>query len=64
MEKSKENPVFYVQYAHARCNSIFRSTKIKEEELILKNPKLLKDVNEIELINIYSFMAKNSGACC
>ena len=50
MEKSKENPVFYVQYAHARCNSIFRSTKIKEEELILKNPKLLKDVNEIELI--------------
>jgi arginyl-tRNA synthetase len=50
MEKSKENPVFYVQYAHARCNSIFRSAKIKEEELFLKNPKLLKDVNEIELI--------------
>ena len=50
MEKSKENPVFYVQYAHARCNSIFRSSKIKEEELILKNLKLLKDVHEIELI--------------
>ncbi len=50
MEKSKENPVFYVQYAHARCSSIFRSTKINEEELILKNTKLLKDVNEIELI--------------
>ena len=50
MEKSKENPVFYVQYAHARCNSIFRSSKVKEEELILKNPKRLKDVHEIELI--------------
>ena len=50
MEKSKENPVFYVQYAHARCNSIFRSSKVKEEELISKNPKRLKDVHEIELI--------------
>ncbi len=50
MEKSKENPVFYVQYAHARCNSIFRSSKVKEEELILENPKLLEDNYEIELI--------------
>lgn len=24
-EKSKENPVFYVQYAHARCHSVFRN---------------------------------------
>ena len=50
MEKSKENPVFYVQYAHARCNSIFRSSKVKEEEIILKNPKRLIDSCEIELI--------------
>ena len=50
MEKSKENPVFYVQYAHARCNSIFRSSKLNEEHLILKNLKLLTDDNEIELI--------------
>ena len=50
MEKSKENPVFYVQYAHARCNSIFRSSKVIEEELILINPKRLKDGFEIELI--------------
>ena len=50
MEKSKENPVFYVQYAHARCNSIFRSSKIKEEHLISNQSKLLKDENEIELI--------------
>lgn len=23
-EQSKDNPVFYVQYAHARCRSVFR----------------------------------------
>ncbi|CAN7419674.1 arginine--tRNA ligase [Rhizobium sp. LjRoot30] len=26
-EQSKDNPVFYVQYAHARCSSIFRQAK-------------------------------------
>lgn len=25
VEKSKDNPVFYVQYAHARCASVFRN---------------------------------------
>ena len=27
-EKSKDNPVFYVQYAYARINSIFRALKV------------------------------------
>ena len=27
-EKTKDNPVFYVQYAYARVNSIFRAAKI------------------------------------
>ena len=26
-EQSKDNPVFYVQYAHARCHSIFRQAR-------------------------------------
>ena len=26
-EQSKDNPVFYVQYAHARCHSVFRQAK-------------------------------------
>ena len=26
-EKSRENPVFYVQYAHARCHSVFRNAR-------------------------------------
>ena len=46
-EKTKDNPVFYVQYAYARINSIFRSLNIKfvnKVNLDLKNFKL----NEIE----------------
>jgi arginyl-tRNA synthetase len=27
VEQSKDNPVFYVQYAHARCASIFRQAR-------------------------------------
>jgi len=27
VEQSKDNPVFYVQYAHARCCSVFRNAK-------------------------------------
>jgi arginyl-tRNA synthetase len=49
-EKSKENPIFYVQYAHARCNSIFKSAKILEENLVPKNLNLLVNQNEVDLI--------------
>ena len=49
-EKSKENPVFYVQYAHARCNSIFKSANILEEDLVPENLNLLINDNEVELI--------------
>ncbi|KAB1074242.1 arginine--tRNA ligase [Methylobacterium planeticum] len=27
VEQSKDNPVFYVQYAHARCHSVFRQAR-------------------------------------
>ena len=53
-EKSKENPVFYVQYAHARCNSIFKSAKILEENLKIENTDLLTGKDEIELIKFIS----------
>ncbi len=38
-EKSKDNPVFYVQYAYARINSVFRNIKlnINKEIKISKN---------------------------
>ncbi len=53
-EKSKENPVFYVQYAHARCNSIFKSAKILEDNLNIENTDLLVRNDEIELIKFIS----------
>ncbi|MFL2818328.1 MAG: arginine--tRNA ligase [Candidatus Puniceispirillales bacterium] len=53
-EKSKENPVFYVQYAHARCNSIFKSAEILEDNLNIENTDLLVRNDEIELIKFIS----------
>ena len=56
-EESKDNPVFYVQYAHARCCSVLREAKksFKSNEINLKNLKKtdlknLIEQNEISLI--------------
>ena len=54
-EQSKDNPVFYVQYAHARAYSVFRHAKEMFGEDILNNLQgadlsLLKDESEIALI--------------
>lgn len=52
VSKSNENPVFYVQYAHARICSIFR--KAAEEGINLENESvdlsLLSSEKEIELL--------------
>ncbi len=34
-EQSKDNPVFYVQYAHARCFSVLRQVKVEMPDLDL-----------------------------
>lgn len=34
MEQSKDNPVFYVQYAHARCCSILRNGSVEMPEAV------------------------------
>ncbi len=54
IEQSKDNPIFYVQYAHARCCSVLRNLKSENIEVpqeisknILQN---LKDESEINLI--------------
>jgi len=59
MEKTKNNPVFYVQYAHARCNSVFRMAQkalpdvdLSKEELIKAKHGLLKNDAEISLIKL------------
>ena len=50
-EKSKENPVFYVQYAYARINSIFRILKMKIDKKIKLNKKdFLINKYEIEIL--------------
>ena len=47
-EKSKDNPVFYVQYAYARINSIFRLLKIDLSKKILVDKENFK-LNEHEI---------------
>ena len=51
LEKSKENPVFYVQYAFARISSLFRSIdKDFNDEIILKPDQLKLNNNEIKIL--------------
>ena len=47
LEKSKENPVFYVQYCYARINSLFRTLKLDLNEKIIFDDKSF-DLNDYE----------------
>ncbi|OHV81763.1 arginine--tRNA ligase [Rhizobium sp. LCM 4573] len=55
-EQSKDNPVFYVQYAHARCMSVFRQAReafpgLDTDSLDLAAAaKDITDENELQLI--------------
>ena len=49
-KQSDENPVFYLQYAHARICSIMREVKREELEPSIKNLDLLVDDNEQNLL--------------
>ena len=54
IEQSKDNPIFYVQYAHARCCSVLRNLK-SENITVPENidPAILeklRDESEIEMI--------------
>jgi arginyl-tRNA synthetase len=56
-EQSKDNPVFYVQYAHARAKSVFRNVRevfpnfdANSKEVLTTSLKGLEDPGEIELI--------------
>lgn len=56
-EQSKDNPVFYVQYAHARCRSVLRQAVedmpglvIDDHALQAAEFALLDDVGELELL--------------
>ncbi|MCB1384913.1 MAG: arginine--tRNA ligase [Nitratireductor sp.] len=56
-EQSKDNPVFYVQYAHARCRSVLRQALAEMPEidlspaaLMASDTALLTDQGELALI--------------
>ncbi|XUY28233.1 arginine--tRNA ligase [Agrobacterium sp. rho-8.1] len=55
-EQSKDNPVFYVQYAHARCKSVFRQANEAfpdldvSSETMVASASLISDINELQLI--------------
>lgn len=71
VEQSKDNPIFYVQYAHARCYSVLRNLKNEMPELnnilnenITSGPDLeilkkLTDETEIELIQKLAAYPRN-----
>ena len=59
IEQSKDNPVFYVQYAHARCRSVLRQGAAALPDLDLTAAALaggplglLDDVGELALIKV------------
>ena len=50
-EKSKDNPVFYVQYAYARINSIFRILKLDlNNQIKLRDGDLSLNRHEVEIL--------------
>ena len=50
-DKSKENPIFYVQYACARLNSLFQKSRFNiDNEIKNADLQLLNSVQEINLI--------------
>lgn len=58
-EQSKDNPVFYVQYAHARCCSVinhakkmFKNQDFSNDSLTNQQLDLLKDESEIQIIKL------------
>jgi arginyl-tRNA synthetase len=58
IEQSKDNPVFYVQYAHARAKSVLRNAQavfpegISSAQLAVADLGLLHDEGEIALIKL------------
>ncbi len=59
ISQSRDNPVFYVQYAHARCHSVLRHVKetfpdldISAQTLAKINLDLLKDKTDQDLVRI------------
>ncbi len=62
LEQSKDNPVFYVQYGHARAHSVFRNVADTFPELTFDSPEIragdlskLTDPGEMDLVKRLAF---------
>lgn len=58
LEQSKDNPVFYVQYAHARCHSVLRHglTQFPNAfDSVNLDLKVLNDTTELEIMKLLAF---------
>ncbi len=54
LAQNKDNPVFYVHYAYARCKSIVKNSNIFDQKFSFEEISMLKDNNELSLIKIIS----------
>ena len=61
-EQSKDNPVFYVQYAHARASSVLRNAReafsdivVVKDGAVIPDLSLLTDSGELDLIKKAAF---------
>lgn len=55
LEKTRDNPVFYVQYAHARCHSVMRMAQDifpNWDETAAQSLNLLNDEDELKLLKL------------
>ena len=54
LAQNKDNPVFYVHYAYARCKSIVKNSNIFDQKFSFEEISMLKDNNELSLIKLMS----------
>lgn len=55
LEKTRDNPVFYIQYAHARCHSVMRMAQdfmSQGEDIRVDSLQLLNDEDELKLLKL------------
>ena len=52
--KNNENPVYYIQYAHARISRVLEQWNGNKESLTVKNGDSIKNLNELRLIKSIS----------
>ncbi len=58
IEQSKDNPIFYVQYAHARCASVLRNSTAEGIELpVVINPRILENLRDESELNLIKKIA-------